>query len=126
MFSKNLQRTTMKLYQSSNNSFAAFTLSNPAYLNLVRQLSAASENLGGFIYNLDKKEQTTSGKPSKAKTGTVAEVRENDQQHGEGVEQEGRDPNNRKYEEWTEKSQKEVGANHKKASFQDSTGGRKM
>jgi len=87
-------------------------------LNLIRQFQDS------FILKADKKSETH-GKPSKARSGLVAEIREEDQQHGEGVDQSGKDPNNRKYEEWTEKAQKEVGSSHKRAPFQDPTGGRK-
>jgi len=122
MFSTTLKRTPLRLYQSSTNSLATLTLPNPAYLNLVRQLSAFQSSLDFFAGG--KKE--TIGKPSKAKTGLVAEVRESDREHTEGADQSGRDPSNRKYEEWTEKARNEVGSYHKKASFQDPTGGRKV
>lgn len=118
MFSTTLRKTPLRLYQSSTNSLATLTLPNPAYLNLIRQFQDS------FILKADKKSETH-GKPSKARSGLVAEIREEDQQHGEGVDQSGKDPNNRKYEEWTEKAQKEVGSSHKRAPFQDPTGGRK-
>jgi len=60
--------------------------------------------LGGFIYKMEEEDEVEEDDDE----GVIAEVRDADRDHAEGAELSGRDPNNRVYEEWTEKAENEA------------------
>ena len=80
----------------------------PLFVSSMRTLQL--NPFGSFIYNAANKNTEDTGKMGSAGTGggVIAEVREEDQQHGAGAELPGKNPDNRKYEEWTEKAENEA------------------